>query len=180
MPDRNTDEPRMMCAVCRHRLSDQVDADGNFVKWAHGTGSTDHEPRPVPEVEDSVILCCDFCLREHPTWDMPARPTDHGTPISLDTMMMSVSDWAACTECKDLIVADDYNGLADRAVAGHILKQPELAEVAEKAPSMMVMARIHMREQMEEFRRCRDGDPIPIEHAIWLASRLREVTGELS
>lgn len=180
MPDRPYEGKRQMCAVCRQRLNVQRHAvTGEFTRWAHGTGTHDHEPRPVNEVPDDVILVCDFCLTPHPVWDMPAKNMEQDmVKMDSDTFLMSVSDWAACNTCKELVVADDYERLTDRAIAGHIKKDPAQAEVLKASPALFMVAKIQMRQQMEAFREARDGDPIPITQATWLASRLREVIGD--
>ena len=58
-------------------------------------------------------MICDFCNAPNPVWRFSARPfvVDYGTMASA-----SDADWAACDACRDLILADDRNGLVDRAM----------------------------------------------------------------
>jgi len=58
-------------------------------------------------------MICDFCNAPNPVWRFRARPflIDYG-PITGE----SDADWAACNACREMIVADDRNGLVDRAM----------------------------------------------------------------
>ena len=58
-------------------------------------------------------MICDFCNAPNPVWRFSARPfvVDYGTMASA-----SDADWAACDACRALILADDRNGLVDRAM----------------------------------------------------------------
>src|ERR1035438_7108962 len=69
-----------------------------------------HRTRNSPEATNMI---CDFCNAPNPVWRFSARPfvVDYGTMASA-----SDADWAACDACRDLILADDRNGLVDRAM----------------------------------------------------------------
>jgi len=58
-------------------------------------------------------MICDFCNAPNPVWRFSARPfvVDYGTMASA-----SDADWAACDACRNMILADDRNGLVDRAM----------------------------------------------------------------
>jgi len=58
-------------------------------------------------------MFCDFCNAPNPLWRFRAEPfvVDYGPMAGV-----SDADWAACDACRDLILADDYNGLVDRAM----------------------------------------------------------------
>jgi hypothetical protein len=58
-------------------------------------------------------MICDFCNAPNPVWRFSARPfvVDYGTMSSA-----SDADWAACDACRNMILADDRNGLVDRAM----------------------------------------------------------------
>jgi hypothetical protein len=58
-------------------------------------------------------MICDFCNAPNPVWRFRARPflIDYG-PITGE----SDADWAACNACREMILADDRNGLVDRAM----------------------------------------------------------------
>lgn len=180
MPDRDDDGahfPRHMCAVCHARLNAKEDENGNFVKWMHGV-IADHDPRPVPEVTEDTILVCDFCLAEHPTWDMPCGPMTPVQSAEADTLMISVSDWAACTACKDCVVEERYQDLVERIFQGQKRRDPEMGDIEKASPAMAMMMRLGISRQMADFRAARTGPPVPIIQAIWIASKLREITGE--
>ena len=69
-------------------------------------------------------MVCDFCNAPNPVWRFQARPfvVDYGA-------MAGASDtgWAACDTCRDLILANDRNGLVDRAM----LIAPAIPDLAE-------------------------------------------------
>jgi len=69
-------------------------------------------------------MVCDFCNAPNPVWRFQARPflVDYGA-------MAGASDagWAACDACRDMILANDRNGLVDRAM----LIAPAIPDLAE-------------------------------------------------
>lgn len=178
MPDEKLPRwPRKMCAVCRHRLNAKEDPVTNeLMAYEHGEGYYDHQARPVNEVLDDTILVCDFCLTSHPTWDFPANEMP-GILKSGD-ILISTGDWAACDECKELIVADDYEGLVARAARGHMKADPDVQAMMESSPALRLFGQMNLRNQMLEFKKARSGPPIALTQATWIASRLREVLGE--
>lgn len=180
MPDRDNDGinfPRQMCAVCHARLNAKEDSNGNLVKWVHGV-IVDHEARPVPEVLEDSILVCDFCLEPHPTWDMPAGLMTPVEAAEDDTLLISMSDWAACNACKELVEQDKYPALVERVFQGQKKRDPQMVEIEKASPAMVMMVKMSISQQMADFRKARTGPPIPITQATWIASKLREVTGE--
>src|SRR6266700_4262448 len=70
------------------------------------------------------IMMCDFCNALNPVWRFRAEPfvVDYGPMVGA-----SDADWAACSACRDLILADDRNGLVDRAM----LIAPVIPDLAE-------------------------------------------------
>ena len=69
-------------------------------------------------------MICDFCNAPNPVWRFRARPflIDYG-PITGE----SDADWAACKACREMILADDRNGLVDRAM----LTAPAIPDLSE-------------------------------------------------
>jgi len=57
-----------------------------------------------------TALICDFCNAPDPPWEYMAKEIDL---IPGDTV--SVGSWCACTPCRELIDANDRDGLAARA-----------------------------------------------------------------
>jgi len=173
---------RRMCAVCHRRLNRRVSGDGKTTIYQHGWGGSDHEPVPVMEPEEQdVILVCDFCLDPHPTWDFGCENfVDSGTvtPNPENDIGVALGDWAACDKCKDLIVADQYERLADRSIQGQITHNPDAAAAYAASPAIMFVNRMGMMNLHQQFRKARTGPPTPITQATWVASRLREVIGE--
>ena len=171
---------RRMCEVCHLRLNRRVSPEGVTV-YHHGFHA-DHEPVPVMEpAQDDVILVCDFCLDRHPTWNFGCEnfmDAQSITPDPSQDLAASMGDWAACDACKQLVVAGNWNGLADRSIQGHIRNNPEAAAVYAAAPSVMMMNRMGMMNLHQQFNEARTGPPQPIHRATWIASKLREVVGE--
>ncbi len=62
---------------------------------------------------EETNMICDFCNAPNPVWRFRARPflIDYG-PIAGE----SDADLAACNGCREMILADDRNGLVDRAM----------------------------------------------------------------
>ena len=69
-------------------------------------------------------MICDFCNAPNPVWRFRAEPfvVDYGPMVGA-----SDADWAACDACRNLILADDRNGLVDRAM----LIAPVIPDLAE-------------------------------------------------
>lgn len=172
---------RRMCAVCHKRLNRRMAPDGTTV-YQHGYGVQDHDPAPVMEPEEQdVILVCDFCLDPHPTWDFGCSNfVDEGSltgNIEVD-IGVALGDWAACDKCKDLIVTNNWERLADRSVQGQINHNPEAAVAYAASPAIMYVNRLGMMDLHQQFNKARTGPPTPISQATWIASKLREVIGE--
>jgi hypothetical protein len=143
----------------------------------------DHEPIPVMEPEEQdVILVCDFCLDPHPTWDFGCNDfVDTGGIVTPDNEVdigVAMGDWAACTPCKELVVANEWDRLVDRSMQGQIKHNPEAAEIYAKSPAIMLMNRMGMLDLHQQFNKARTGPPTPITQATWIASKLRDVIGE--
>lgn len=67
------------------------------------------------------MIVCDFCSSHKVKWEFPCE--DFQMP-QMD--WGSENGWAACDECKDLIEADDWDALAQRALdttASSVLRQ---------------------------------------------------------
>jgi len=62
---------------------------------------------------------CDFCSDKNPLWVFPAKgfTTTYGYDSHSQIKGRSDKWWAACQPCHDLVLANDNNGLADRALA---------------------------------------------------------------
>lgn len=170
---------RRMCAVCHKRLNRKVSPEGVTI-YQHGYAGHDHEPVPVMEPEEQdVILVCDFCLDPHPTWDFGCENfLDEAGPNDENTVGVALGDWAACDACKRLIVADEWDRLADRSIQGQIAHNQEAAAAYAASPAIMLVNRMGMYNLHQQFRKARTGPPTPITQATWVASRLREVIGE--
>ena len=175
---------RRMCGVCHKRLNRRVSADGKTTIYQHGYGALDKEHDPVPVMEpaeEDVILVCDFCLDPHPIWNFGCRDfVDHQsvTPDPAQDIGVALGDWAACTKCKELIVADRWDALADRSIQGQINHNPDAAAAYAASPAIMFMNRMGMMELHQQFKQARLGPPAPIPKATWVAEKLRAVLGE--
>lgn len=173
---------RRMCSVCHKRLNRRVSPDGKVTIYQHGWGGHDHEPVPVMEPEEQdVILVCDFCLDPHPTWDFGCNnfvDVNSVTPDPANDVGVALGDWASCTKCKDLIVADEWDRLADRSIQGQINYNPEAAAMYAASPAMMFMNRMGMMELHQQFKKARTGPPTIIPKATWVAEKLRHMLGE--
>ena len=171
-----------MCEVCHLRLNRRVSADGKTTIYMHGHGGFDHEPVPIMEPpEEDVILVCDFCLERHPVWNFGCRNFVDENSVTLDPTLdigVALGDWASCTRCKELIVAEEWGKLADRSVQGQIAHNPEAAAAYAASPAIMFMNRIGMMELHQQFKQARTGPPQPIPQATWIASRLTNMFGE--
>lgn len=123
-----TDTPaETVCARCRRALIAIDEIGGNATKrsWHH-TGPTtssggmhDHavEPISLDAVGREQVSVCDFCHAGAPGWRFPCDnftlPAAAGIPVG----QVSIGDWAACRECRQLIEAGDRSGLLDRCLA---------------------------------------------------------------
>lgn len=57
-------------------------------------------------------LVCDFCNAPDPPWEYPAATSE--MPLGVGT---SLGAWCACDNCRQLIEAEDREGLVSRAVS---------------------------------------------------------------
>jgi hypothetical protein len=105
--------------------------------------TTDEQGRRISEPVTSPV--CDFCSDKGPAWDYDCLdfmiPPDHA----------SAGGWAACTPCSDLIEADDYEGLYERALKFLEFMPPAMAEAM----------RPRIRVMHGGFRKFRYGDRRP-------------------
>lgn len=112
-----------------------------------------------------MTLICDFCSTPNPVVGFPAR--DHSTQA--DIIMLKGDDaiqpelnskggWAACPECRDLILKGDRDGLAERsaAMSPHFKALPSFLRPTIKA---------EIRKLQDNFWANRNGDPLPIDAA---------------
>lgn len=173
---------RRMCSVCHKRLNRKVSPDGKTTIYMHGYGGHDHDPIPVMEPEEQdVILVCDFCLEPHPTWDFGCANFVDEASVTPDPTLdigVALGDWAACDKCKTLIVAKNWDGLADRSIRGQIDHNPDAAAAYAASPAIMFVNRMGMMNLHQQFDKARTGPPTPIIQATWVASKLREYIGE--
>lgn len=68
---------------------------------------------------------CDFCSAPDVTWRYPA--SNFAAYIADGFVGESIGDWASCAECRDLIDADDREGLAQRSIDRLIAANPDMA-----------------------------------------------------
>ena len=165
-------EYRRMCNVCHARLNRHVSPEG-ITTWHHGHGGYDHEPAPVMEPdEQDVILVCDFCLEPHPTWDFNCENfVDRNGPVK-DDLAASLGAWTACNTCKDLVMAGQWDELADRSLDGQKKYNEAARKAYEASPAVYLMARLGILDLHQQFNAARTGPPVPIETATWLSSQL--------
>lgn len=74
---------------------------------------------------------CDFCHARLPEWRYPCESftvTFRGHP-----MPGSTGAWLACQRCHELIQAEDWETLADRAVRGFEMLPPQVVEEVRNA-----------------------------------------------
>lgn len=111
-----------VCAVCGRVLDRVTDHTGATVRWQHAAiDKADHVVVPVSHTETTPVLKCDFCLADDPQWELPVNDFQM-LPAGLTVTgqdQNSVSEWAACDICADLIRADDWPGLSRRAIKVH-------------------------------------------------------------
>lgn len=110
-------------------------------------------------------VVCDFCLTPDPTWRFPAAPMSlHGHAF----VGLSDDDFAACDECKEMIVASKIGPLVERCVALHRARYPEGTPGSLPGMGMGVVRQpalpIHrqqMRKNILRFLDARKGPPVP-------------------
>lgn len=62
-------------------------------------------------------MVCDFCYRPGPAWSFMARSFTYALVLDDKAAVgRSVGAWLACTPCRQLVDAGDWQGLARRAV----------------------------------------------------------------
>ena len=134
-----------VCAVCA-RVLDRVERAGDTVGWQHTAADlpADHPAVPVEPGEVHTALRCDFCLAEHPGWEIPARAFDYaGAPDA-----GSDGDWSACDICAELVRRHRWTALRQRAVAAFVQRHP--LPVADTGPVGRALGRLYrqLRENM--------------------------------
>lgn len=113
-------EDYKVCAVCGLVL--EKAGDGRWFHVREIAGASDHIAIPVERHEVKVRVVCDFCFADVPSgeaWMIPSR--DFMMPF---INVMSVNGFCACSTCKDLIAADEWAGLIDRAAKTHLTMNP--------------------------------------------------------
>lgn len=98
-------------------------------------------------------LFCDFCSEPNIEWCYPTR--DFTVP---DIHYIPDPDFAACQICHDLIEADNWEGLAERAAQTFIEKNGAIFEdlTEDKKRIVSHMASFHLR-----FKQNRTGPATP-------------------
>ncbi len=127
------------CRTCERPLEFKVEwypTGGTIYRWQHITFDPNgplpfpHDVDPVPDVEQpdtEVLGVCDFCSAPNPRWGYKARDFETVSYLTLppagagltENSYGSAGAWAACDECADLVDADDFDGILDRAMAGN-------------------------------------------------------------
>lgn len=151
-----TAEPHV-CRICRRPLEEfdrKVNGVVVQVIWTHSyviPGTPEHDPDPIPQsqVDDEIVGVCDFCTAPHPTWRFPADNFDMDTPNE-HVSWGSVTDWAACDDCKRLIEQGRWRQLANRTLD----HRPFQLSVEVKRE-----VRIRIMEMHQQFSRARKGRP---------------------
>lgn len=98
---------------------------------------------------------CDICLkpwREDEDWTYPCGPVALAHPVFTN----SDDPWAVCQGCHELIQADDWEGLLERALLKQREKPPPNPEFVQ-AP--MWLHRASLTHNLAAFREARNGEP---------------------
>jgi len=113
--------PPMACDVCGARLNNHEVWRGDKLEkmwWEHTAlvpeGTEPHEPVPVllDPNENPRAGFCDFCNRADPIWSFPASPFK--MEIDRTIGWGSADNWAACQDCRDDIIGNDWNSIEKR------------------------------------------------------------------
>lgn len=110
-------DDRHVCKRCC-RVIGRVSKDGEHAGWFHFV-KTDpaHDPEPIHITEADVVFeVCDFCSEPDVTYVMHIRDT------TIETSMFLIDDslaWAACPICRDHIMDEEWEKLAERATKLH-------------------------------------------------------------
>mgnify|MGYP001560409610 CR=1 FL=1 len=148
----------MMCAVCLRGLVVRQNRGDMIPFWDHGPKPTDqHEPVPVPENSELMVLLCDFCLVEvtkKDGWVYISRPIALRYDVPGGATLDTHSDefWAACEQCHTLIEANEWSKLAMRSVRSQTKKSDSFEM---RAMLFDMAAELH-----DKFRSGRVGDAI--------------------
>lgn len=82
-------------------------------------------------------LVCDFCSAPDPSWEYPAATSE--MPLGVGT---SLGAWCACDNCRELIEADDREGLISRAVGRYPMPdEPMMRQAIEMVQQVFWQAR---------------------------------------
>lgn len=111
--DDTTEDPLMICRVCKHVLNVLVPADGGEHEYVHGEQDiTGHDPQPIPPPPDYRGRC-DFCNFAQPEFVVPVRNFE----VEMCPGHMGGTDWSACAICANLIDRNQWPGLVARVAA---------------------------------------------------------------
>lgn len=136
------------CAICRRPL-EVVLAPGRVGYRHHLTDAAQdktHDPTPIAISERDVVHVCDFCGEPGPVWDYDCAP--FVTDFDNKDIYESPDGWACCARCSALIEADDYDGLASRAMLTFVKRHGYMSSGL----------RDRMRAIQEDFRKHRVGE----------------------
>lgn len=98
----------MACAFCG-RVLDYWEGKG----WEHSLTQldVDHPAVPAPVDQVQALQRCDFCYKDGPEWEIPARS------FRANDISQSAGSWSACEDCASLIRLNQWNALVRRVVA---------------------------------------------------------------
>jgi hypothetical protein len=116
----HTEQPKC-CAVCWEPLdrvqttNDQItfDKTNNWLHAGELVRPRDHPAIPVDYDDEKVQVVCDFCKAEvnrSTCFSVPAK--DFTVPV---IPHRSIGSWATCPDCAELVRANDWDALVDRA-----------------------------------------------------------------
>lgn len=74
-------------------------------------------------------IVCDFCSSPRPRWRFPTKSF-----VAMETRFCideSKGDWAACDLCKEMIDANNLEGLAERSIESLVFLHPEILMLPE-------------------------------------------------
>jgi hypothetical protein len=97
-------------------------------------------------------VSCDFCGSAEVAWQFPCETWDIENPVAPGLTHRMLDSWMACTPCRDLVDADDWDGLLARV----LVESP----MASMLPADQVAAML--RPLWTGFAEHRRGAPIPV------------------
>lgn len=109
------------CAHC-HSI---FDFDGALEKTQEPCPNCNH--RPFQWQQKPVVIVCDFCstpVQEEDLWTFFCPDFEYDYMVVGMVSEGSKGNWAACEECKDLILANDQRGLTTRSMDMEELRDP--------------------------------------------------------